>query len=93
MICKGWRKRNGKNNHKSCTLCVSCKKCLCKEESRNCYYVHICEGDTQLPDLHQPIGTVSLNCGRPLLWSSFSFLFCSSCFWPLTKNICVSEVV
>ena len=43
MICKGWRKRNIKNNHKSSARCVNCKKCFCKEENRNCYYVHICE--------------------------------------------------
>jgi hypothetical protein len=43
MICKGWRKRNGKNNHKSSAHCINCKKCFCKEECRNCYYVHICE--------------------------------------------------
>jgi hypothetical protein len=44
MICKGWRKRIGKNNHKSVAFCISCKKCFCKEENRNCYYVHICQG-------------------------------------------------
>jgi hypothetical protein len=30
--------------------------------------------NTQLPDSHQPIGSVSLKCGRPLSRNSFSFL-------------------